>query len=338
LTRKHIFLTQVKMQNMGMVCQLRRSEYTNAPRRIRKAEQRISLFGKELNDQLTFIVFRAVKSLVKCRAQGFSDIKFKAVTGVNIIKKVFNNIPVKVRVDFTPWVFKDTVVKVDFRSIEYMFNCPFQCDSNIFLNPYYHEYDVPVIAATVLRRGDTFIDVGAHCGLYTLLAGKVVGTQGTVIAIEPNPSNLELLKANIALNRLNNVIVVSKAAADKTSAIDIYFDSGKTAFSSAFRCADHVVRVETAELDEIAEAHNSIKLLKIDTEGFDLNVLKGAKETLKKTAFLVVEQTGVEVQKLLVQQGFDLFLLSASRNLLAINKKIRLSPDLSQLTSRVELV
>lgn len=66
-----------------------------------------------------------------------------------------------------------------------------------------------------LRKGDVFIDVGAHIGKYTILVAKIVGKEGLVIAIEPNPENYETLLENIKLNNLKNVIAVNIAAWNK---------------------------------------------------------------------------------------------------------------------------
>ncbi len=289
-----------------------------------------------MNDAIDFVAFRAINSLLKCRAKDSSDAKFKVVTGTNIIKKIFNCMPIDVKIDFTSWPFDDTIVQVDFRGIEYDYVCPRNCDSNLFLNPYYHEYDVPLLLVAALQRGDNFVDVGAHCGLYTLLAGKIVGPTGKVIAIEPNPINRDLLKRNVNLNELNNVRIVPNAASDKRSLIEIYYERGKTAFTSASKRACSSMLVETTTLDEITESLDSIRMVKIDTEGYDLRVLKGASKTLSKTSFVIVEQISSDVQNLLSQFGFGSCVLTASRNLFASKKSIQLRSTSAMSSVRVE--
>ena len=62
------------------------------------------------------------------------------------------------------------------------------------------------------EAGDTVVDVGAHIGLYTLIASNRVGSSGKVFAIEPDPMNFEILVQNIRLNNLENVLALNYAA------------------------------------------------------------------------------------------------------------------------------
>jgi tRNA G37 N-methylase Trm5 len=62
------------------------------------------------------------------------------------------------------------------------------------------------------RKGDIVIDIGAHIGLYTIIASKRVGMQEKVVAIEADPKNFEVLNHNIHLNNLTNVIALNYAA------------------------------------------------------------------------------------------------------------------------------
>lgn len=84
----------------------------------------------------------------------------------------------------------------------------------------------PDITAFVRRRlapGDTFVDVGAHVGYYTVLASGLVGESGRVVAVEPSPRNFGLLTANLALdNRRRNVRAVNMAAASQRGTVDIW--------------------------------------------------------------------------------------------------------------------
>ena len=266
---------------------------------------------------------RAIKSLIGLSCLEGSDILFKTITLVNLAKKGINALVSRKITGELHWIFRDAVVEVNFGGITYSFQCPRGYDFNVYLNPYYHECDVVSFAFGVLQKGDVFIDVGAHGGLYTLLGGKIVGSRGQVIAIEPNPDNLKFLRQNAKLNKLNNILIIPKAASDEKSKIKLYYELKKTALTSAMTRASKIIEVEAITLDEISGIYDSIKLLKVDTEGYDLKVLRGAHHTLRKTKCIVVEQSNGHVRKMLAGFGFRLYFLTSSHYLVAINKKSR---------------
>jgi len=274
---------------------------------------------------LKFQTWRITGSLLSC-ASSSQDVLFKTTTLANLAKKGINAMVSK-RITGEPlhWLFKDTIVKVDFRGLTYYFHCPKWHDFNVYLNPYYPECDVVSFVFDVLQEGDVFIDVGAHGGLYTLLSGKIIGSEGRAIAIEPNPDNLKFLRQNVKLNQLNNVTVIQKAASDEKLKINLHYETKKTALTSTMIGASKTVEVETTLIDEVTEKYDSIKLLKIDTEGYDLKVLKGAKYTLQKTHYLVVEQNTAPVKALLSKLDFSLDSLVPSGYLIATNKNATLA-------------
>jgi len=61
------------------------------------------------------------------------------------------------------------------------------------------------------RKNETFVDVGAHIGKYTLQIAKIVGETGRVVAVEPHPTTFQILRRNIELNSLKNVFAVNVA-------------------------------------------------------------------------------------------------------------------------------
>jgi FkbM family methyltransferase len=78
------------------------------------------------------------------------------------------------------------------------------------------------IAAQALRPGDTFVDVGANIGYYTLLASKIVGAQGQVIAIEASPSVFQALQQHVQVNGRTNIRLFNVAASDVPGEMEIY--------------------------------------------------------------------------------------------------------------------
>ncbi|HEX4679272.1 MAG TPA: FkbM family methyltransferase [Gaiellaceae bacterium] len=71
----------------------------------------------------------------------------------------------------------------------------------------------------------TFVDAGAHVGYYTVLAGRLLGPRGLVLAFEPNPRNYELLLANVWRNGLANVVCFPWALSDETGFTDLYLSA-----------------------------------------------------------------------------------------------------------------
>ncbi len=137
-----------------------------------------------------------------------------------------------------------------------------------------------------LKKG-VFIDIGANLGVYSILMGKRLGNNGTVLSIEPESHTVELLKQNVELNKLKNVFVVEKACSSKTGKSTLYLEG--TTYSGGLhslkKYGHHVseMEIEVETLDSIFSRSElkKVDLIKIDVEGGELEVLKGAKKVLK---------------------------------------------------------
>jgi FkbM family methyltransferase len=138
------------------------------------------------------------------------------------------------------------------------------------------------------KPGNTVIDVGAHIGLYTLIAAKKVGPSGKVIAIEPDPENCNLLKRNVELNRLTNVTILECAAFSSNSKLKLYLPGKERGFTKLSTImANRAVTENFLEIDATTLDHlmlmqgiAEVNWIKIDVEGAELEVLKGAIVTL----------------------------------------------------------
>jgi FkbM family methyltransferase len=128
-----------------------------------------------------------------------------------------------------------------------------------------------------VEKGDIVVDVGAHVGMFTVKALKEVGEEGLVIAIEPEERNFELLKRNTRGYR--NVKLVKKAIGDKTGRAILYISelSGEHSIKRSSR-ATKSIDVEVDTLDNILSSLgvSKVDFLKIDVEGAELEVLRGA--------------------------------------------------------------
>ena len=155
-----------------------------------------------------------------------------------------------------------------------------------------HEDDI--IERFTPKQGDIVVDIGAHIGLYTIISSKRVGTNGKVVAIEADPGNFEMLNRNIKLNRLTNVIPLNYAVYSKETKIKLYLPSGESGFtkyntimSDWVNTKDKFVEVNANTLDYLLQSkgirEEEVNWIKIDVEGAEFEVLKGAHNVLSKS-------------------------------------------------------
>ena len=132
------------------------------------------------------------------------------------------------------------------------------------------------------RVGDA-VDVGAGFGLYTLILSKCLGDRGSVLSIEPDGSYYSFLAENIALNKCRNVTPLNVAAWSKTSKLSIrrHVFGGPIEDSMGEPTEGLIV---AKPLDEIfTECSIEPRLVKIDVEGAEYEVLRGMESTLRLT-------------------------------------------------------
>ena len=144
----------------------------------------------------------------------------------------------------------------------------FRTFTEIFKNKIYEREYTP-------KYGDTVIDVGAYVGMFAYRASRFAGDAGKVLAIEANHSNFELLTEN--LKGITNVAGICCAASDKDGVCNLYISSN-TACHSIVQKEGAGVVVACRRLDTIVDKADFIK---IDAEGAELSILRGAANLLK---------------------------------------------------------
>jgi FkbM family methyltransferase len=139
-----------------------------------------------------------------------------------------------------------------------------------------------------LRPGDHAVDVGANVGAYTLLFARCVGLAGRVLALEPAPEAFRGLVRHVALNGFGaQVTALSVAASDRAGAACLAVDGfqGTNHLVSGASAGSAAIEVRTETLDELCERERiTPALVKVDVEGAELAVLRGAAETLRRRA------------------------------------------------------
>lgn len=141
----------------------------------------------------------------------------------------------------------------------------------------YENYMFPISS-----KSSTIFDVGANIGYYTIQFAQK--TEGIVYAFEPMSYQYNTLLKNIEINELNNVYPVQQIVSDSVGKERIYFSGiNNTAASSVVVETEDYEDIPTITLDQFCKEKNIefIDLIKIDVEGYEMNVLKGLSEMLK---------------------------------------------------------
>lgn len=173
-----------------------------------------------------------------------------------------------------------------------------------------------LLNGNILQEGGVVLDVGANIGYYVLLESKLVGETGKVYAVEPVSANLKALTKNIWLNQCNNVETFRLAMGDRNGVSTIHISeksnlcsmkrNKQTKFSRAER-----IRVQT--VDSFLKGKEVLSLVRMDVEGYEINVVRGMPETLRKDVNLLMELHGHlmtaretnELMDLLEQNGYN---------------------------------
>jgi FkbM family methyltransferase len=141
-----------------------------------------------------------------------------------------------------------------------------------------------VIRVLSTKEGAVFIDVGAHIGRYSFVLAKLF-PNAKVIAIEPNPEAYQALIKGIKANGLRNVTALNIALSDFDGVAHLYIKRG-TAISSLVEGDNSfkIIDVPAKRLDTVMEelGINKVDIIKIDVEGAEFHVIKGAVNTIKK--------------------------------------------------------
>ncbi|KPK96609.1 MAG: hypothetical protein AMJ95_13285 [Omnitrophica WOR_2 bacterium SM23_72] len=153
---------------------------------------------------------------------------------------------------------------------------------------YYGTYEAGTLEVLQksLQAGHVFFDVGSNIGFMSLFASRLIGKSGSVYSFEPEPETFAILKENVRLNKLNNIYLFDMALGSEKKEVFIYrdlkTDRGKASLIRPEQGDVRPSRVPLRTLDDfIAQNRISrIDMIKIDVEGWEMEVLRGAKKIL----------------------------------------------------------
>jgi FkbM family methyltransferase len=200
---------------------------------------------------------------------------------INLAKLVFLVIRVfTIHTNIGRYLLKDSIAKTSYG----YFYCRKRSGD---LGMISESFEADVMKVFKPKEGDAVIDVGANVGKYTVLASKLVGKRGKVLAVEPEIGAFKILQKNIELNGLKNVIPLEYAAWNRNQRLRFFYHDSSS--SSAKVRSKNSYLVDAKRLDTIMKESNlqHVDGMKIDVEGADLEVLQGA--DLKNVRNVVLE-------------------------------------------------
>jgi FkbM family methyltransferase len=166
----------------------------------------------------------------------------------------------------------------------------------------------------IMHKGETFVDVGANVGYYSLKIAKEYSPKGvTIIALEAHPGNYKALSKNIGLNDLKCITAINKAVSDHKGIVTLYdrvdtrnrIRSEMYSLSNTFLHESNVARpgggsleIDCDTLDNIL-GEQRVDVMKIDIEGAEVSALEGATHILKKLRKIIVEVHGANFDRVM---------------------------------------
>jgi FkbM family methyltransferase len=189
---------------------------------------------------------------------------------------------------------------------------PFIFSEILMVSGHWEPY-VKAILDKELKSNDTIVDVGAHIGIYAIPLAKRVSK---VIAFEPHPKTSVILEKSIELNRLHNVVLIKKPAGNSKTKL-LYGLSTVPDWSEIItadnKSNSHVIETietESIDLDDALSLENRVDWLLIDVVGFEVNVLNGSRNILRKySPKIIVEPLTKNVEKvsqILTEEGYSI--------------------------------
>ena len=158
------------------------------------------------------------------------------------------------------------------------------------------KYEAPIqkVISECLETGGVFYDVGAHIGILSMFAARLVGKQGSVFAFEADPQNAKRIGEHVSRNELGQLQIVPCAVWSSTRSLQFERASAHSSRNQGAVVAGssanggNTIEVEAVALDDFVKSHPSPTLIKIDVEGAEIDVLRGSEEIFAQTRPIVI--------------------------------------------------
>ena len=170
------------------------------------------------------------------------------------------------------------------------------------------------------EKNEIIVDIGANVGYYSLLLASKIKKDGKIIAIEADSQTCQVLKKNCQLNNFSNIDIHNVAITEKNGTVKIFHSETHSGINTLFSNSESQEKyslIESTSLDNLLKnKYKKIDWIKIDVEGSELLVLKGAVNTLKITKNIIIEihenileennQSPNEIIEILKKHGFEI--------------------------------
>lgn len=168
-----------------------------------------------------------------------------------------------------------------------------------------------------LSEGSVFVDIGANIGWFTLQSSRWVGDSGKVFSFEPRPSTFEHLSESIRINGLENVTIYNVALSNEVGSATLMATEGHSSPGSSYLGKGKGIPVTLSTLDDLLPPLDRLDVIKMDVEGWEPNVIKGAVQTIRKfhpiilseiSPWMLLERSGVSDRdyiSLIKSLGYD---------------------------------
>ncbi len=172
-----------------------------------------------------------------------------------------------------------------------------------------------------LGRGDVFVDVGAYVGFFSMYASRIVGEEGKVLAFEPNPLAYRVLLKNLKMNSIKNVIALNVALGSREEYRYLSMNDNRPASETTLMDTGRNgkrVRVRVRRLDDVLNdlGIGNVRMVKIDVEGWENEVLKGTVRTIERSRPILVIEKGplfLGGYMYLLERGYSPFVLKGTK-------------------------
>ncbi len=196
-----------------------------------------------------------------------------------------------------------------------------------------YEPEVTAVFRRVLRAGMGVIDIGANIGFFTMLSAALVGNDGYVPAVEPNPNNTKLIEASRRENGFEHVQIAQLAAAPETGSRALHWSSSTGTTSDLPGDISAVLGstiVPGARPDALLPYGRRINLIKVDADGADYKALLGCTGTIARDRPLIIAEfapsfllsfsgvSGDEYLQWFIGQGYDLSIIQSDGSVTSV--------------------
>ncbi len=166
-------------------------------------------------------------------------------------------------------------------------------ERRVYFSGRYYQYALEPLLQHLLSPGDTWIDIGANIGLVTLAAAAQIGPSGRGYAFEPNPRVFRRLADHVSINGIANFTCsnVALGASAGKATLSVPKHTGQGSLVRFDDAGLDTVEVPVVRADDaLAEGHDDVVVIKIDVEGYEMQVLEGMERLLRhRNTALIIE-------------------------------------------------